>query len=527
MSGLLRSNLVVATGTALSRVSGLARVLALAYVIGQNSVTDAYKFANETPNIVYDLLLGGVLSATLVPLFTSFIGADDGRDDDRATSIVMTTAATLMVALTAIAVFAAPLVFSLYSFSTAAGVDGARFREAGTVLTRIFLVQILFYGLTGLANAYLNSRRRFLAAAWSPIAPNLVIVATLLSLPDPGPEGWRLSDVVADDRLRLTLGFGATIGIASMAAIVLPAAVRCGLDLRPVWDWRHPAVRKLLRLSGWTFGFVVANQVAVVAIRNLALSEGPGLGSAYIDAFTWFVLPHGLLAVSVATTFQPELARAVANRDRAAFVHHTSLGVRIIAGLTLPAAAVMFVLREPIIGVMQQRGAFDAAARVNTADALGGLAIGLAGFSVYLFVLRGFYAHQDTRTPFVLNVGENLLNIVLAVAFIRWWGVFGIALAHSLAYLVAAVWALRVVARRVQQFPLGPIWSSVWRMLLATALAAQSIWFLTRDVDQDTGWQAVAQITVGGGVGIVVYVAALVVLRAPEIQWMRQRLTRS
>lgn len=527
MSGLLRSNLVVATGTALSRVSGLARVLALAYVVGQNAVSDAYKFANETPNIIYDLLLGGVLSATLVPLFTSFIGADDGRDDDRATSAVCTAAVTLMVALTVVAVLAAPFVFSLYSLTTAEGVDPAQFREAGTALTRIFLVQILFYGLTGLANAYLNSRRRFLAAAWSPIAPNLVIVLTLLSLPDPGPDGWTLADVVTDDRVRLTLGLGATLGIASMAAIVVPEAVRCGLRLRPVWDWRHPAVKKLLTLSGWTFGFVAANQIAVIAIRNIALSEGAGLGSAYIDAFTWFVLPHGLLAVSVATTFQPELARAVANHDRQAFVQHTSVGIRAIAGLTLPAGALMFVLREPVIGFMQQRGAFDAAARINTADALGGFALGLVGFSVYLFVLRGFYAHQDTRTPFVLNVGENLLNIALAVILIRWWGVLGLALAHSLAYLVSAVWSIRVLGAKVGSFPLRPIWNSAWRMLLAAILMAEAVWFVTHRVGDDTGWRAGAQIAVGGAVGLSVYAGVLVALKAPEVNWLRRRAIRA
>jgi putative peptidoglycan lipid II flippase len=312
-----------------------------------------------------------------------------------------------------------------------------------------------------------------------------------------------------------------------MAAIVIPAAVRSGLRFRPVWDWRHPAVRRLLTLSGWTFGFVVANQVAVVAIRNLALAEGAGLGSAYVDAFTWFVLPHGLLAVSVATTFQPELARAVTNRDRDAFVHHATLGTRVITGLTLPAAAAMFVLREPIIGFMQQRGAFDAVDRVNTADALGGFAVGLVGFSVYLFVLRGFYAHQDTRTPFVLNVGENLVNIVLAVVLVRWWGVIGLALAHAIAYLVAAVWALRVLARKVRRFPLGPIWSSAWRMLLAAVLMAEGIWFMTRHVTDDTGWRAGAQLVVGGGVGVIVYVAVLVALKAPELEWVRHRSGRS
>ena len=168
MNNLVKSNVTVAVGTALSRVSGLLRVVVFGAVIGQTALADAYKLANETPNIVYELLLGGVLSATLVPLFSSFIETDD----DESTNVVITMAVTLMAALTAVAVLAAPLIFRLYTLSPAAGVDADVLRHVGTTLTRIFLLQILFYGLTGIANAFLNSRRRFFAAAWSPMLPN-------------------------------------------------------------------------------------------------------------------------------------------------------------------------------------------------------------------------------------------------------------------------------------------------------------------------------------------------------------------
>ena len=142
----------------------------------------------------------------------------------------------------------------------------------------------------------------------------------------PATTTWGLQDVLDDQRLRWTLGLGATLGIASMALVTLPAMFAAGLRYRPVFDWKHPAVRKLLVLSGWTIGFVAANQVAVVVIRNLATHEGEGILSAYVDAFTWFVLPYGLLAVSIATTFQPELARAVLHRDRPEFVRRLSQG---------------------------------------------------------------------------------------------------------------------------------------------------------------------------------------------------------
>ena len=515
-SSLLRSNLTVAAGTALSRVTGLLRIMVFGWIIGQTALSDAYLIANETPNIVYDLLLGGLLSATLVPLFSSFIETDD----DEATNVVITIAATLMVALTLVAVVAAPLIFRVYTLNTAPDVDPELLRRVGTLLARVFLIQILFYGLTGLANAFLNSRRKFFAAAWSPVASNIVIIATLLTLRN---STWELGDVITDSRLKWTLGLGATGGIAAMAIIVVAAAGRTGFRFRPSWQWKHPVVRKLMALSAWTFGFVVANQVALVFIRNLA-SPGSSEATAYITAFTFFVLPHGLLAVSISTTFQPEMARAVARKDKSAFIHQASLGVRMISLLTLPAGFGIFVLRRPIVGALLESRNFDAIAAANTADALAGFALGLVGFSVYMFVLRGFYAHHDTRTPFIVNVGENALNIVLAFVLVGRYGVLGLGLAFTIAYLVSAVWALRVLSYKVRGFSLRPIVASFARMLLAAVLMAEAVWLVTNNVTPDSGWRALAQLIVGGVVGVVVYGCALLALRAPELAAVRRRL---
>ena len=518
MSTLLRSNLVVATGTLLSRVTGLLRIMVFGWIIGQTALSDAYLIANETPNIVYDLLLGGVLAATLVPLFSTFVETDD----DEATNVVITVSATLMVALTALAVIAAPLIFRLYTLTPGEDVDPELLQRVGTMLARIFLVQILFYGLSGLANAFLNSRRRFFAAAWSPVVSNLIIIATLVTLRG---ETWELGDVVIDGRLRWTLGLGATGGIGAMAVIVVAAAARSGFRFRPSWNWRHPAVRQFLSLSGWTLGFVAANQVALIVIRNLA-EPGSSNATAYFVAFTFFVLPHGLLAVSISTTFQPEMARAVARRDKAAFIDQTGLGVRLIALLTLPAGFAIFTLRDPIVGSMLQYGSFDADDAANTADALAGFSLGLVGFSVYLFVLRGFYAHKDTRTAFKVNVVENALNIVIALVLVGELGVLGLGLAYAIAYLVSAVWVLHVLAYKVRGFSLRPIWASGWRMLLAAVLMAEAIWFVTHGVASDTGAQGVAQLVVGGVVGTIVYVASLIALRTPELDWVQRRIAR-
>src|SRR4051794_38698626 len=153
---LVRSSAVVATGTALSRVTGLIRVQAMAYAIGTTLLADTYNVANNTPNIVFELILGGVLTATLVPLF---VDADERHDED-ATSAIFGTAMTLLILFTAVAVLASPLIALLFSFR-AHGADRANAQRVATDLIRLFIPQMVFYGLTALLSAMLNARRRF------------------------------------------------------------------------------------------------------------------------------------------------------------------------------------------------------------------------------------------------------------------------------------------------------------------------------------------------------------------------------
>ncbi|MUH52281.1 MAG: hypothetical protein F2789_13840, partial [Actinobacteria bacterium] len=178
-AGLLRSNLVVAMGTALSRVTGLMRVVVFSVVIGQTALADAYDGANNSPNAVYELLLGGVLSASLVPLFTKH--AEDGDDD--ATSAVVTVAVLALAAVTALAVLGAPWIFHLFSIHPPSTINADEYRKVGTALSRIFLIQIFFYGLSAIGAALLNARRRFFAAAWAPVLSNIVIIISLALVP--------------------------------------------------------------------------------------------------------------------------------------------------------------------------------------------------------------------------------------------------------------------------------------------------------------------------------------------------------
>ncbi len=523
VSSLLKSNVAVATGTALSRVTGLARVAVLGAVLGTPSaVADAYDLANGTPNMIYELLIGGVLSSSLVPLFTRL----HEDDDEEGTSAVITVAAIAMVVITLAAVILAPLIFHLYSMLTSANVDANRYRQVGTVLARIFLVQIFFYGLNALASALLNARRRFFAAAWVPVLSNIVIIASLLLVPTVADgKVPTLDDVLNNAQLKWLLGGGATLGIAVMALALLPAlaAAKVRVKFRP--DFHHPAVRTLRNLSGWALGYVVANQVAVVVIRNL-LRGGDGAQFAYSRAYLWFVLPHGLLAVSIATTFLPEMSSAINRGDRARLIDRASLGIRLIALVTLPAGFGLFVLRRSIIGAAFQHGNVTAQDALNTSRALGGFALGLVGFSIYLFVLRVFYAHRDARTPFVINLFENAINIVVALFLVARYGLLGLGISFAVAYLLSAVWAMQVASYKVPGFELRGILLALSRMLLASVVMAEAVWIVARSVGGNVGAAAVVRVVAGTTVGTVVYLAMLLVLRAPELDQLRARFSR-
>jgi putative peptidoglycan lipid II flippase len=259
----------------------------------------------------------------------------------------------------------------------------------------------------------------------------------------------------------------------------------------------------------------------IVVVRNLS-SPGSGGSAAYFQAFTFFVLPHGLLAMSIATTFVPEMARAVGRRDRRGFCSTSSLGVRMIAMLTVPAAAILFVLRRPLIGLLLEHGEYTALDALVTSRALAGFALGLPAFSVYLFALRGFFAHQDTRTPFVINAGQCVLNVAFALLLYGRWGVLGLGAAFALSYALGALWSLNVLATKVRGFPFRAILESIARVLLAGALAAEATWWVARRVGGNTGVDAVIRIVAGSATTLLVYVLVLFVMAAPELTTLRR-----
>jgi putative peptidoglycan lipid II flippase len=178
-------------------------------------------------------------------------------------------------------------------------------------------------------------------------------------------------------------------------------------------------------------------------------------------------------------------------------------------------------MSSPIIGAHLQHGEFSVDASITTSRALAGLSLGLVGYSIYLFALRGFYAHQDTRTPFLINLVQNILNIILAFALVRSYGVLGLGLAFAVSYVVGAVIALFVLRIKVHTFPVLEVLGSLARMLTAAAVMGAVLWLALKPVGDNDGFGAVLKITVGIVIGLLVYLGALTLFRVPEVNSLR------
>jgi len=524
---LSRATIGMTAGTLLSRVTGFGRIVALAYALGLGSrarLADTYNLANTTPNIVYDLLLGGILSAFIVPVFVDHLtqpaatadNAVDGdvnrADDDgwSAISAIVTAAMTFLLVTSVLFVVAAPWVFHAYTIGRRGAVTHDQI-TVGTFLLRCFAPQVLFYGTAALLTALLNARRRFFWPMAAPVLNNLVVIGVLLAVPHL-TRNLALAAVRHDTGLLLWLGLGTTAGVAAQALVLWPLLKGAGVHLRFLWAPRHPAIRRVVRLAGWTLGYVVVNQVSFWVALVLANREA-GDVSAYSYAYVFFQLPYGVLAVSILTALVPDLAERWSTGNRDGYRDRLSLGLRAIALVMLPAAAGYAILARPILTLLLRHGA---AADVGTAaDVLALFSLGLPAFSAYLLFMRGFTATRDTRTPFVVNCIQNALTIGLDLVLYPALGVQGLALGFSLAYVLGAALAAMALRHRAGGLDGPAVWAAVGRMAIATAVMAGVVWIVSRALSDVAG--ALLQVTAAVVAGVTVYLLGARAMRVREL----------
>ncbi|MEV7027246.1 murein biosynthesis integral membrane protein MurJ, partial [Kitasatospora sp. NPDC093558] len=477
--GLLRSSALMAAGTAVSRATGLIRQVLQGAALGTGLLATTYNQANTVPTSLYFLLIGGALNSVLVPqLVRARAEHPDGGAafEQRLVTLVL----CVLAAGTALAVWAAPDVIALYQSDTP---DTHAAFELTVVFARYLLPQIFLYGVFGIFGQVLNARNRFGAMMWTPVLNNVVLIAVfglylgLLNVPD------QISGITPEQVT--LLGAGTTIALAVQALSLVPYARAAGFRLRPRFDWRGTGLRKSVSTARWTLLFVLTNLVASTLVTRFASAADTalprdGVGyTAYNYAQQIWTMPQSIVTVTLVTALLPRMSRAVVEHRIGDLRADLSRSLRISGVVIVPAAFAFLAFGPQIAELLFAHGA--TATAVPIGHMLQAFGLGLIPFSAQYLLLRGFYAFDDTRTPFRLALGIGATNIALATAchllLPPRWAVTGMAGAYALSYGVGLLLtALRLRRRTGGLLDGRRICRTYGKLTAAAALAGAAGW---------------------------------------------------
>ena len=434
-----RSAGIVSIATALSRVSGLVSILFIAYALGPTRLQDSYNLANVMPNMIYELIAGGILTSLLIPIFISGRLKDE-TDGWRSVSNIANLTVLILVTIAILGTIFSYYFVRVQTFLVPTQeVSVARL----SFFFKFFVWEIVFYGITAILNGILQSYRKFTMPALAPIFNNIVVIATIvffyLPLKDSNPN-----------LALIYLATGTTLGIATMALVQLPALLKVGWRYSFVLDFRDPALKQLAILALPVVAYVASNQIALTVSNALAWKFKGGM-TAFTYAWRFFQMPYGLLAAAISTVLFPSFAEhaALANMKefkKTLFKSFTTTGFIII-----PTTVVLFILSSPIIVFIFVRvlGNFTISDAAQIAGVMAYLMAGLLPYSMFMLLNRGFYSLKDRVTPMKVNAIGVPLNIGLNFFLVGYFGVAGLAMGHSLTYLFTMSVLLLVLRKRI------------------------------------------------------------------------------
>jgi putative peptidoglycan lipid II flippase len=520
-ASLARSTAGMAAGTVASRVLGVVRAAMQLAVVGAALSGDAWDVANTLPNIVYLLLAGGVLNAVLVPQITKAAShADGGREYvDRLLTIAIIGIAVVALVFT----LAAGLLVRIYSTSQWT----PDVRSLSTAFALICMPQIFFYGLYTLLGQVLNARSHFAAYMWAPVLANIVAIGGmayfLVTYPhQTEPASWTSPMV-------WVLAGSATAGVAAQALVLIVPLWRSGFRFRPRWGFRGVGLRTASTVALWTFaalavstvGFIITSRVLTYA--GLAGKQAglvvPGKFS-YTNAFLIFMLPHSLVTVSLVTALFTRMSRAAHIGDLGEVRADVDKGMRLTAVATVPATVGAFVLGFAATATLYQ-GSSEASTR-GIAVVMMAMMVGLVPFGVFYLLQRVFYAFEDAKTPFrlqiVVTVVATTANLASLLLPLQWIAV-GVGAGQALSNLAGMAVGLVLARRRLESLPLGEIGRTYIRLGVASLVAAAAAYFAQLAVGQvlDGKLYSLVALATGGLVFAAIYVVVARRLRVREI----------
>lgn len=487
---------MMSTATTLSRITGFVRWGATAYALGATGLMAAYNVANNIPNMVFELVAGGIISSLFIPTFMELQEQDGDAGAWRFASHSLNLA---LVALGAVAlfgtVFPQPFIWTQTFRMAPDAAEGIR--DTASFFFRFFAIQVVVYGAGAVLSGLLNARRRFLWPALGPVFNNLVVIATMFAFA-----------ALRDDLplARTVLAVGTTLGVAAMFGVQLPSLVRGGIRYSRGLGLSDPAVRRMLRLAVPTLVYVLTNLVAVSVRNASAFAVAPNGPSILQYAWVFYQLPYGILAVALATAVFTELADAAGRRDWASFKDQFARGLRATGVLILPTSAVVVALAPYLVSLFRV-GAFLESDVAPVANALRWWAGGLVFYASTMFVLRAFYSLKDTKTPMLVNLALTTVQVALYTALstgVADWdgmGINGMPIADVVFFTLSFFTLAVLMRRRIGGFDARGVAWMFGRVALSSIAGGTVAWSVAGALSpRVSGVGGAALLVVAGGV---------------------------
>ena len=524
-SGFRRDTLTVTVCTLISRVSGFGRVMAVAAVMGNGVLADVYLTANMIPNLLFELVALGVLQAVLVP---SFVAARREGGDAALSAAARATSGVIIAVLSLVALIGlatAPLVARVLVASEPSAAISSEKLDLMVPMVLVFVPQIIFYGVVTVLSAALHAKGRFIAAALAPAVNNvIVIVACVLFRAN---RDGRVADLDLTEWQFALIAGGTTIGVLLFSLTPAFALRRAGVQWWPQWRPKHPAVVSMKRSFRWATLSIVGTLVPTAAA--LVIGNGaPGGVAVFVYAFAFFVLPHALIAVTIATTLVPRVADGWQRERRDEVRAAIDGAVRLAVPLLVLAGAGMAALAWPVTRLLAGVGQAASQGFGPIAHTLAAFGPGLIGYGIAFVMIRVLFALDDVRRSSLLMISGALTGVgVMALAAHLMAAderAPALAIGYGASQLVAAV----LLTRRVHALTGAMAYTRLARVLLESllaGLAAFGVMLMVVALFEPTRIKAVPAVLLGGMAGVVIFAVVIAAFHRQAVldRWRRVR----
>ncbi len=510
-NGIAAAAFVVGVASLSSRLVGVLRDRALASAFGAGTTLDAYYAAFRVPDMLYNLIILGALSAGFIPVFSEYLATHERREAWKLAEETLSVVGITMIVACVLLALLSPVIVPLI----VPGFEGEKL--ALTIkLSRIMFLSPFFLGLSAVMGGILQATRRFLAFALAPVVYNLAIIfGVIVFAPRFGIEG---------------VAWGVVLGAFLHCIVQAAVALRLGVQRIPRPSFHHEGVRRILKLMLPRTAGLAVSQLNLVILLIFASVLPAGSVAVFNLANNLQSFPVGLIGISFAIAAFPLLTSAVTRKDYAGFAQTLDSAARKIVFFILPATALFFLLRAQIVRLALGAGVFSWDDTIRTATVLGVFLFSLLGQALVPLLARAFYAHQNTLTPLWIGVVAEIVNIGLAFALRGTYGIVGLTIAFSVATYVNGLLLFMALERRYGQMKKRDFFSSV----VKTAVASLAIIVAGYPFRQALGtvfplrtfWQVALQAGVAGCAGLVAFFVVAWLVKSPELRELHISINR-